>query len=92
MSFDYQDLGGGQPSEQVVDVSELVVNHQGEHTHLGGTALVEFLGAVVELSLFRVSTDKAYRETRSTEISREGSLGPAKKKRTWCESQKTTKQ
>ena len=37
--------------EEVSNVSELVVNHKGQHTHLGGTALVELDGTLLELGL-----------------------------------------
>jgi hypothetical protein len=37
--------------EEVFDVSELVVDHEGEHSHLGGTALVQFHGTLLQLGL-----------------------------------------
>ena len=35
-----------------VQVAQLVVDHKGQHTHLGGTALVELDGTLGELGLF----------------------------------------
>ena len=64
----------GQPSKEVVDVSELVVHHKGQHTHLGGTALVQFLSTVVVLGFFGVGTDESNGEARSGEVTREGSF------------------
>jgi len=32
--------------------TQLVVNHQGKHTHLGGTALVKLDGTLLELGFF----------------------------------------
>jgi hypothetical protein len=37
---DCEDLVAWKPRKKVIDVAELVVNHKGQHTHLGGTALV----------------------------------------------------
>jgi hypothetical protein len=37
--------------EEVINVSELVVDHQGEHTHLGGTSLVQFNGTLGQLGI-----------------------------------------
>jgi hypothetical protein len=37
--------------EEVGNISKLVVNHKGQHTHLGGTALVQFDGTLLKLGL-----------------------------------------
>jgi hypothetical protein len=37
--------------EEVLNVSELVVDHKSQHTHLGGTALVQFNGTLLKLGL-----------------------------------------
>ena len=79
----------GQPAEQVVNVSELVVNHQGKHTHLGSTALVKFLGTVVVLGFFCIGTDEANGEARSGEVSRVGAFGSKEQEYDACEFQRT---
>jgi hypothetical protein len=70
-----------EPREEVIDVAKLVVDHKGEHTHLGGTSLVELLGAEVFLGILVRRTDPADRESRGREVSRERSLSllPASK-------------
>jgi hypothetical protein len=37
--------------EEVVHVAQLVVDHEGQHPHLGGPALVELHGALLQLGL-----------------------------------------
>ena len=35
--------------EEVLDVAKLVVDHKGQHTHLGSTSLVQLDGTLLEL-------------------------------------------
>ena len=51
------------------------MNHQGKHTHLGSTALVEFLSTVVVLCFFGVSSNETNGEGRGGEVSRVGAFG-----------------
>jgi hypothetical protein len=61
--------------EEVGNVSELVVNHEGQHTHLGGTALVELDGALLELGFLCTSQkhcvlEKKYKKVQYIRIVR----------------------
>ena len=48
------------------------MNHEAQHSHLCGTALVELYGTLVELLLLSVVTDPSDREGRGREVSWEG--------------------
>jgi len=67
-------LGLGDPGKEVINVAELIMDHKGKKTHLGGTSLVQFLGTELVLLFLAVVTDESDRERGGREISREGSL------------------
>ena len=51
------------------------MDHEGKETHLGGTSLVQFLGAKVVHLLLAGATEEADGEGRSGEVTWEGSFG-----------------
>ena len=46
------------------------MDHEGQHTHLGGTALVQFLGTVVVLGFCVIGTNESNGESRGGEVTR----------------------
>jgi len=50
------------------------VDHKGQHTHLGGTSLVQFNSTLVELGFLIVVTDPSDREAGAREVTGERSL------------------